>query len=261
VKIYKNVPAVIAMGLAIFAAFGLAVVLGSFAPLLDWANSSDNPSGLGTWFVIIWSIVAPLLAIFAAISPALKVKPQLTLLLVAATLTIVLLLEPLTSLFWSIQAQRPIGLETLRQAFFPGFDQSVNIGRSLATVFGILGAISLAIAFTVKPKASPSPESFAQVPSNQAIPGAASPSQNFSQSGQVPSAYPTLTLVLAFFSPVIAVILGHVTLNHMRRGLISSANISNAKAGLIVGYVFIGLGFIVFIGWVIFLTAYMAGGF
>ncbi len=254
-KIYKNVPAVIAMALSLFAALGLATYFFIFDRLLAWANSSDNPSGLSTWLLILWSIAAPLLAIFAAASPALKIKPKVTLLLVGATLAIVLVLDPLSSLLWSIQANQSIGLEALRQSFFLGFGDVYSTGRSLATVFGVLGAIAFAISFSVKSQPGTSPENVSSSSITQGTEGAGFATPNLPFSGQVVSSFPTLTLVFAFFSPILAIVLGHVTLNHMQRGLISSANISTAKAGLVVGYVLTALGLLAFILWAIFLAA------
>jgi len=242
VRIYKNAPAVIAIVLSIVASLGLGMYLPILDQLLAWANSSDNPFGLATGLMIVWSIAAPLLAIFAAVSPALKVKPIHTLLLVGASLAIVLVLDPFTNLLWNIQAQQPIGLLTLTQSFFPGFGDLYMAGRSLATFFGVLGAIALAMAFIVKPQTVTSTGSPSPTLILQGTAGAVSP--NLPPSSQVVSSLPTLTLVLAFFSPVIAIVLGHVALNRMRRGLISSSNISTAKAGLVVGYVFTGLGLI-----------------
>jgi hypothetical protein len=252
VKIYKNVPAVIAMALSLFAALGLAPYLFIFDQLMAWANSSDNPSGLSTWLLILWTIAAPLLAIFAAASPALKIKPRLTLLFVGVTLAIVLVLDPLTNLLWSIQAQQPIGFLTLTQCFFPGFGDLYTAGRSLATIFGVLGAIALAMGFIVKPQPLTSTGSASPNLIFQGTAGAVTP--NLSASSQVVSSLPTLSLVLAFFSPVIAIVLGHVALNRMRSGLISSSNISTAKAGLVLGYVFTGLGLIA----IIFLVTFFA---
>lgn len=59
-----------------------------------------------------------------------------------------------------------------------------------------------------------------------------------------PSNLPVFSLVAAFIVPVAAVILGHISLSQMKRGQIVSDNRGLALAGLILGYVFIGLSFI-----------------
>ncbi|MEN9608588.1 MAG: hypothetical protein RLZZ06_519, partial [Actinomycetota bacterium] len=114
-KIYKNVPAVVALALSLLSAIGLAAILTLFGQLFEWANSSNNPSGLSTWLIIVWAISAPLLAIFAAVSPALKVKANVTFLLAGLVLVIVLVLDPLSNVLWSLQAKQPIDLGILGQ--------------------------------------------------------------------------------------------------------------------------------------------------
>jgi hypothetical protein len=257
-KIYKNVPAVIALALSLLAAIGFALILSVFDAVFAWANSSDNPSALSTWLLLASAFLAPLLAIFAAVSPALKVKANLTFSLVGAVLAIILVIDPLSNVLWSLQAHEPVDIGTVGQSFFPGFNKPYEAGRSLATVFGLLGAVALAIAFFAKTQPSV-PAVNGSLPSvPQASPIVGAPTANVPYSSSAVSAFPTLTLVFAFFSPLLAVVLGHVTLNQMRRGLISSANVSTAKTGLTVAYVFIGLGFIAFIAWTVFLAALIA---
>lgn len=52
------------------------------------------------------------------------------------------------------------------------------------------------------------------------------------------SPLPLLALVLAFFFPVISIVLGHVALNQMKRGQIASDQRGLAIAGLVLGYAF-----------------------
>ena len=254
-KIYKNVPAVIALALSFIASIGLASALTIFGQLVEWANSSENPSKLATWLLIIFAILAPLLAIFAAVSPALKMKENISLMLAGATLTIILVLDPLANLLWYLQAKVAIGFDSARHMYFPGFENLYDSGRSLATVFGVLATISLVLALVIKPKQNTATDYVTQIANTQNTPVVGGTVEAAALSGLGVTAFPTLTLVLAFFSPVIAVILGHITLNHMRRGLISQANISTAKTGLIISYVFIGLGVLVFVIWVIVIAA------
>ena len=61
----------------------------------------------------------------------------------------------------------------------------------------------------------------------------------------VPSNLPIFALVGSFIFPIVGVILGHISLSQMKRGQIASDNRGLALAGMILGYVFIGLSFIV----------------
>lgn len=66
--------------------------------------------------------------------------------------------------------------------------------------------------------------------------------QNNQTSGD--SALPVLALVLAFVFPLAGAIIGQIALSQMRQGRIIDTNRSLAKAGMILGWVFTGLGFI-----------------
>jgi len=60
-----------------------------------------------------------------------------------------------------------------------------------------------------------------------------------------PSNLPVFALVAAFIVPIAGVILGHISLSQMKRGQIVSDNRGLALAGMVLGYVFIGLSIIV----------------
>ena len=52
---------------------------------------------------------------------------------------------------------------------------------------------------------------------------------------------PNFALVGAFVVPLAGIILGHISINQMNKGMISNQNRGLAMAGLILGYVFIAL--------------------
>jgi len=56
---------------------------------------------------------------------------------------------------------------------------------------------------------------------------------------------PLFALIGAFVIPLAGIILGHLSLNYMKKGQLSDQNQGMAKIGLILGYVFVGLSFIV----------------
>ena len=55
---------------------------------------------------------------------------------------------------------------------------------------------------------------------------------------------PMFALIGAFIIPLAGIILGHLSLNYMKKGQLSTQNKGMATAGLILGYVFVGLGFL-----------------
>jgi len=55
---------------------------------------------------------------------------------------------------------------------------------------------------------------------------------------------PMFALIGAFVVPLAGIILGHLSLSYMKKGQLSEQNKGMATAGLILGYVFVGLGFL-----------------
>ena len=55
---------------------------------------------------------------------------------------------------------------------------------------------------------------------------------------------PMFALIGAFVVPLAGIILGHLSLSYMKKGQLSTQNKGMATAGLILGYVFVGLGFL-----------------
>jgi hypothetical protein len=55
---------------------------------------------------------------------------------------------------------------------------------------------------------------------------------------------PMFALIGAFVIPLAGIILGHLSLSYMKKGQLSTQNKGMATAGLILGYVFVGLGFL-----------------
>ena len=66
---------------------------------------------------------------------------------------------------------------------------------------------------------------------------------------------PIFALVGAFIIPLAGIILGHISISQMNRGLISSQNRSMATIGLILGYVFMVFSIIALVGFFVFLIA------
>ncbi len=154
------------------------------------------------------------------------------------------LFGPLVSLgigvYWMTQGSNFVN------AFFPAESVWAMVG-DIAVWFELLAVILFSIGLLVhKTSAAPQPETrqprFDPM-TGQPIAVSSAPSATPVNVGAL-SNLPTIALVLAFFVPLAAVIVGHISLNQMKQGLISSVNQSTAKAATILGYVFVGLGFI-----------------
>jgi hypothetical protein len=72
---------------------------------------------------------------------------------------------------------------------------------------------------------------------------------------------PMFALIGAFIVPLAGIILGHLSLNYMKKGQLSTQNKGMATAGLIIGYAFVGLGFLAGLIFVIVLIVSAVSGF
>lgn len=90
-------------------------------------------------------------------------------------------------------------------------------------------------------------------------PGLASATQTTGQSNL--TNLPMFALIGAFIIPLSGIILGHLSLSSMKKGQLSTQNKGMATAGLILGYVFVGLGFLTGLILVIVLIVSAASGF
>jgi hypothetical protein len=72
------------------------------------------------------------------------------------------------------------------------------------------------------------------------------------------SPLPILALIFSFIFPLVGAILGHVALSQMRQGKINETNKGLAKAGVIVGWVFTGIGILIFCAYLALIAAYAA---
>jgi hypothetical protein len=74
------------------------------------------------------------------------------------------------------------------------------------------------------------------------------------------SQLPLIALLGGILFPLLGIIVGHIALGQMKRGEIPSSNMGLAKIGLILGYVFMGLGFLAVIAYVAIFAAFASSG-
>jgi hypothetical protein len=74
------------------------------------------------------------------------------------------------------------------------------------------------------------------------------------------SQLPLIALIGGILFPLLGIIVGHIALGQMKRGEIPSSNMGLAKIGLILGYVFMGLGFLAVIAYVAIFAAFASSG-
>jgi hypothetical protein len=75
------------------------------------------------------------------------------------------------------------------------------------------------------------------------------------------SQLPLVALLGGILFPLLGIIVGHIALAQMKRGEIPSSNMGLAKTGLILGYVFMGLGVLAVAIYVVLFAAIAGSGF
>ena len=75
------------------------------------------------------------------------------------------------------------------------------------------------------------------------------------------SQLPLVALIGGILFPLLGIIVGHIALSQMKRGEIPSSNMGLAKTGLILGYVFMALGFVALVIYIALFVAIVGPGF
>jgi len=74
------------------------------------------------------------------------------------------------------------------------------------------------------------------------------------------SPLPLIALICGILFPLVGIIIGHIALSQMKRGEIPSTNMSLAKTGLILGYVFMALGILAVFAYIVLFVAIVGPG-
>jgi hypothetical protein len=138
-----------------------------------------------------------------------------------------------------------IGDDFLRVFFGTWGENWERSFRVISAFPALAGAVILLLSFRgaklASEQAAPGEASAPRFDPETGLPVASAQVAQPVATGGADSSLPLVALILAFFIPLGAVIVGHIAMNQMNQGLISSQNRGMAKAGLILGYVFIGL--------------------
>ena len=140
--------------------------------------------------------------------------------------------------------------------FFPGYGREV---MAYLTTGLLLVAILLSGLAWLTSKNNTSTPIQSSSANNLGLPKA-QPSAPASSSGSYAN-LPLFALIGAFIVPLAGIILGHLSLSYMKKGQLSTQNKGMATAGLILGYVFVGLGFLTGLILVIVLIVSAATGY
>ena len=225
------------------------------AEILSWLGNSENTSPALTALSLLSIAVVALggiaLAVMGFVTKSLSSlkMPSLAFLFLGFGLWLV---TPIPYAFESLQDVMQDPIYFLNAFYFPPNAPLLAIGIYLSALSSVVLYLN----------ANDRPASRVETQSAQTIGETVSNPNYPPQPSQAPtSALPVLALVLAFFIPIVSIVLGHVALNQMNRGQIASDQRGLATAGLVLGYVFTAVTAI-FIGiYAVFAFSLMSGSY
>ena len=186
----------------------LAVTLGSLG-LAIWAFIAKNPKTLRV----------PALAVLSA-GPVLAIG---------------------IDCYWFIQGNNFL------VSFFQTYSWATRIAAAAAVFPSLVGAGLVALgAFTAKPltQAAPTANRFDPTTGEPIQQPVAAAPGTIAQDGLPVSNLPQLAFILGILTPLIGVILGAVSLNQMKLGQISRVNEKQARNGILIGSILMGVSFV-----------------
>ena len=189
------------------------------------------PNGLVNLHYLLLLPIVPLAALAAAVLGIVSKKAILQPLLGASIFVVFYVLS------WILQGIAIAIGDWTEIYFFPGYGQEFMAW--LTTGLLLIAILLSVLAWSTSKNGNSTPIQSASV--NEL----GLPKSPVRDSGPY-SNLPMFALIGAFVVPLAGIILGHLSLSYMKKGQLSEQNKGMAKAGLILGYVFVGLS--MFIG-------------
>ena len=258
--------------------------------VIDWAQSPDNVAPFITWMYLLVFALTPLLAFGAAylaiinrdlkrhaiVATAAYVVPAI----VAIILDVVYI-----SITYGIES---VDFVSLLRNFAPVDEASlVEVIGLILLIINVIVAWIAVLVLRDSRASNSNTNAFAGAPTmtnHQPIgydpqtgaPIYAQPAQTqpvgydpqtgapiYGQPGYVrpESQLPLVALIGGILFPLLGIIVGHIALSQMKRGEIPSSNIGLAKTGLILGYVFMALGILAVVAYIVLFAAIVGPGF
>ena len=204
------------------------------------------PNGLVNLHYLLLLPIVPLAALAAAVLGIVSKKAILQPLLGASIFIVFYVLS------WILQGIAIAIGDWTEIYFFPGYGQEFMAW--LTTGLLLIAILLSVLAWSTSKNGNSTPIQSASV--NEL----GLPKSPVRDSGPY-SNLPMFALIGAFVVPLAGIILGHLSLSYMKKGQLSEQNKGMATAGLILGYVFVGLGFLTGLILVIVLIVSAASGF
>ena len=238
----KNPLVISAAALAIIASVSSFGRLQYLPDAIAWMGDSSNPSPLATQIYVAQVILSVLLTVGLVFLVLFVQKRAVLVSVFGAIAFLGLPANIVADAMWDTADHGQYSL--LSTLWNVGGIQSWTANYSFVSQYLTLIALGLVLMSSlVKPRevAAATPASDNRFDPETGLPVASAQAAQPVATGGADSSLPLVALILAFFIPLGAVIVGHIAMNQMNQGLISSQNRGMAKAGLFLGYVFIGL--------------------
>ena len=238
--------------------------------VIEWAQSPDNVAPFITWMYLLVFTLTPVLAFGAAYLAI--IKRDLKRHAIAATaayvvpaIVAIILDVVYISISYGLES---VDFVSLLRNFAP-VDES-SLVEVIGLILLIINVIVAWIAFVV----SKNTTSRRYIISNNNFGGPPNMS-NQQPIGYDPqtgapiyqpgymrpeSQLPLIALIGAILFPLVGIIVGHIALGQMKRGEIPSSNMGLAKIGLILGYVFMALGILAVVAYIVLFVAIVGPG-
>jgi hypothetical protein len=191
------------------------------------------PNGLVNLHYLLLLPIVPLAAVAAAVLGIVSKKAILQPLLGASIFVLFYVLS------WILQGIAMAIGDWTEIYFFPGYGQEFIAW--LTTGLLLIAILLSVLAWSSSKNGNSTPIQSVSV--NELGLPKAQPIAPVRDSGSY-SNLPMFALIGAFVVPLAGIILGHLSLSYMKKGQLSTQNKGMATAGLILGYVFVGLSFL-----------------
>ena len=191
------------------------------------------PNGLVNLHYLLLLPIVPLAAVAAAVLGIVSKKAILQPLLGGSIFVLFYVLS------WILQGIAMAIGDWTEIYFFPGY--GIGFIAALAAGLLLIAIVFSVLAWSSSKNGNSTPMQSVSV--NELGLPKAQPIAPVRDSGSYTN-LPMFALIGAFVVPLAGIILGHLSLSYMKKGQLSTQNKGMATAGLILGYVFVGLGFL-----------------
>jgi hypothetical protein len=229
--------------------------------VLEW--SSEGGLYLFELFLLVSSIAAPVLALLTALIGLLSRSRWLQTILGGGLFAFVFL----ASWMWQLIITQSEGLFIWIGTWSFRWTQNQDGFNYADSWLGWAALLFILLALVVSTIASATSSQRIRPSSQVLLEGTSTATQSAQAQASVSTSQSNLTnlpmfaLIGAFIIPLAGIILGHLSLSYMKKGQLSTQNKGMATTGLILGYVFVGLGFLTGLILVIALIVSAASGF